>query len=106
MANWDELKAKYETAHHPPNPNCRKCKGEGEWLFTPKTKSEFFSNEPYMTPCICIFVDHEYVPEIGAALAETAKKMQAEMHTPGTPTYEVIETSVKLARFLTKAKRR
>ena len=64
----DELKAKYPTAHHAPMSDCPRCQGKGErWVeasgpFTAKWK-----------PCVCIFVEHEYV----LLIAEMLQRMSA-----------------------------
>lgn len=72
---YEELKAKYPEIHHAPREGCKYCGGTGEKVAHLK-KSEFFEARDVTIPCICLFVDHEYVDEIQGALNETISRMK------------------------------
>ncbi len=63
----DALREKYPNTdfNHPPNPNCKHCKGTGEKLI--KRKGE-------MIFCICTFVNHNCSDEAGTKLGDFAKR--------------------------------
>ena len=73
--NYEELKQKYPEIHHAPRAGCKYCGGSGEKI-THLKKCEFFEARDVTTPCICLFVDHEYVEEIQSALNETIQKIK------------------------------
>ena len=70
----DDLRAKYPTAHHAPAPDCPRCQGKGErWVeasgpFTAKWK-----------PCMCIFVEHQYLSVVSDMFQEMIAKEKARL---------------------------
>ena len=64
----DNRLERYPTSHFDPKPDCRKCKGAGEYDFKNR-----------MVACICIFVDHSVCNELGISLANFAKKELASL---------------------------
>ena len=65
---------------HEPNPACKFCTGSGE---RPIKRGRWAGE---MTPCICLFVDHDASDEIGTLLGNHAKAMLAKLDaTPGEP---------------------
>ena len=72
----DEIRVKYPTAHYAPDPECKKCKSAGEWLFTSKRGRP----DPFMTACICIFVGERKFRKIATeGLAKIAREGLAEL---------------------------
>jgi hypothetical protein len=76
----EQIREKYEDANYAPDPNCKKCKGAGEWY--DDREFEFF--ESGYRPCICIYVEHEFAPDMAKMISEFAKreleKLRSERH--------------------------
>ena len=56
--------------NHPPDPNCERCNGNGEYI--QKTKHDTVG---HLYPCICIFVTHDDVDEADAMLKMVIKSI-------------------------------
>lgn len=71
--NTDDLKIKYPTSHHAPDPNCPRCHGKGERTVHIKG-NEFIKEQDVISACICIFVDHKYCNMVASSLNKIAKE--------------------------------
>ena len=71
MATFEELKEKYPLCNHAPDPNCRYCHGEGE-----KPRRLVVG----LTPCMCIFVDHDLVEKAQDIMNETIRKIKGDLN--------------------------
>ena len=67
----EELKTKYPDSHYAPDPNCKYCNGTGEKKIH-IAKSEFNEEKDIISPCICIFVEHEFAIKIAPVLGNWA----------------------------------
>lgn len=73
----DELKAKYPTSLYAPRNNCRYCGGSGEKL-TRIEQSEFSEKRDVVSPCICLFVNHDLADKAQKILNESIDAMKHE----------------------------
>jgi hypothetical protein len=74
----EELRTKYPTSKYAPAKDCPYCHGKGEKT-THIQKSEFFEEQDVISPCICIYVDHDFVPKIAPVLGKLAAELRQEM---------------------------
>lgn len=70
-----DLKIKYPTSKYEPDPNCKYCHGTGEKI-THLQKSEFIDEQDVISPCICIFVEHEFAKKIAPIIGKWAKEQR------------------------------
>ena len=79
MKTLEEIRVKYPRAHYAPDPSCKKCKGEGSFLFTSKVG---VNPQPKVMPCACIFLAPEYREQVVKLLSESAKRILNETKNP------------------------
>lgn len=65
----NELKEKYPKSMFEPNHSCRFCGGKGET----------YKKSVHGSPCICIFIQPDYVDDVAKMLGSTAKRMLKEI---------------------------
>ncbi|MEN6620362.1 MAG: hypothetical protein ABFD50_02270 [Smithella sp.] len=72
------LRIKYPTASYDPDPDCPYCHGIGERKVH-LSAGEFIQESDVITPCICIFVEHDFAKKIGPVIGKWAGDMLREM---------------------------
>ena len=78
VPDWKRM---FPNANYEPDPNCKKCSGIG-YIHTPAKYYGDVIIEAGNSPCICIFVHHDYTQMIGESLARVTKKMVEENGGP------------------------
>lgn len=68
--NFEELKAMWPDIHHAPRENCKYCGGTGERII--------HLEKDIVSPCICVFVDHDMVDFAAKWLNRTLERMELE----------------------------
>ena len=74
----EEIKKKFPNCHYAPRENCKNCGGKG-YVTKTITACEFWEEHKVDAPCMCIYVDHEYVDMAQDVLNGTIRKMKNEM---------------------------
>jgi hypothetical protein len=69
----EEIRAKYPHAKFPPDPQCRRCRGDGEYVRGPRWKE-------IVTPCMCIYFDHDTRKMFEGVLKETVEKLNRRLY--------------------------
>ncbi len=64
----NKLKEKYPTAIHDPKKDCSRCNGEGDYL-----------ENDHLTPCACIYIDHDVVDILAPALEKSFREVYRSM---------------------------
>lgn len=73
-----DWKQKFPEAKHAPDPNCKKCHGVG-YIYKADIDLGDFVIEGHDSPCICIFVNHDWVEECSDILNTVSRKIIAEL---------------------------
>lgn len=71
MVNFEELKSKFPSCHHPPKEGCKYCGGTG-------IRHKVIFGKEIETACICIYVDHDICDTAQELLNETIRKIREE----------------------------
>ncbi len=75
MSSFDELKIKYPLCNYAPLATCKTCGGSGE-VKKHLPAGKFFQERDVITPCMCIFVEHDMLEIAKSVMQETVSKLK------------------------------